>query len=87
MNYQNYLLHVQIIPLHNHYIYHLLNSKYKFQCNQNKRLSHGQDKHFIKIALNIKTNYKNIILIVIQSSMPKIKYPKEQITIKPLIFG
>jgi hypothetical protein len=38
------------------------------------------------IALNIKTNYKNAILIVIQLSMPKIKIPKKN-TIKPLILG
>jgi hypothetical protein len=28
------------------------------------------------IAFNFKTNYKNVILIVIQSSMPKINIPK-----------
>jgi hypothetical protein len=38
------------------------------------------------IALNIKTNYKNVILIVTQSPMPKIKIPKKN-TIKPLILG
>jgi hypothetical protein len=36
------------------------------------------------IAFNIKTNYKIAILIVIQSSMPKINIPKKN-TIKPLI--
>jgi len=34
------------------------------------------DKHFIMIAFNFKTNYKNVILIVIQSSMPTINIPK-----------
>jgi hypothetical protein len=38
------------------------------------------------IAYNINTNYKIAILIVIQSSMPKIKIPKKN-TIKPLILG
>jgi hypothetical protein len=38
------------------------------------------------IAFNIKTNYKIVILIVTQSSMPKINIPKENI-IKPLILG
>jgi hypothetical protein len=30
------------------------------------------------IAFNIKTNYKIVILIVTQSSMPKINIPKEK---------
>jgi hypothetical protein len=34
------------------------------------------DKHFIMIAFNFKTNYENVILIVIQSSMPQNKYLK-----------
>jgi hypothetical protein len=38
------------------------------------------------IAFDIKTNYKIAILIVIQSSMPKINIPKKN-TIKPLILG
>jgi hypothetical protein len=38
------------------------------------------------IALNIKTNYKNIILIVIQPSKLKMKITKKN-TIKPLILG
>jgi hypothetical protein len=38
------------------------------------------------IAFNIKTNYEIVILIVTQSSMPKINIPKKNI-IKPLILG
>jgi hypothetical protein len=73
MNYQNLLLHVQIIPLHNHYIYHLLNNKHNLSTI---KMISFLDKHFIMIAFNFKTNYKNVILIVIQSSMPKINIPK-----------
>jgi hypothetical protein len=44
--------------------------------------------NLIMIALNIKTNYKNAILIVIQSSMSKIKISKNKLsTVKPLILG
>jgi hypothetical protein len=77
MNYQNLLLHVQRISLHNHYIYYLLNNKYNLSTIKINNFLR-QDKKFIKIAFNIKTNYKTTILIVIQSSMPKIKIPKKK---------
>jgi hypothetical protein len=67
MHIENPPTYVQITPLHNHYIYHLLNKKYNLSTTKIKGFPHRQDKHFIKIALNIKTNYKNVILIVIHN--------------------